>query len=139
MSLLEKQDLGTIFLWLEILFIPNAHFIFCKPIFSDNSIFFILVELHKVEYIIAWMFLTLTMLMLMLLKISAVILMMNKMMNESLKLLYIPIVFLLSELVMIPMIHLSVRGGSPTLSTYPDSRSDTNNKPMDYFTYIFTV
>ena len=110
---LEKLDEGTIFLWLVFPFSLNVCFIFCKPTFSDNLIFFILVELHNVEYIIACTFLMLTMLMLMLLKISTVILMMNKMMNKSLKLWYIPIVILLSELVMAPMICLREGDGIP--------------------------
>ena len=29
------------------------------------------------------------------------------------------------------------RGESQSVSLYPDSRSDTNNKPMDYFTYVY--
>ena len=30
-----------------------------------------------------------------------------------------------------------LRGGSCSVSSYPDSRSNTNNKPMDYFTYVY--
>ena len=101
LNVLEKQDMGTIFLWPVFPFSLNVSFIFCKLTFSDNFIFFILVELHNVEDIIACMFLTLTMLMLTLLKISTVILMMN----ESSKVLYIPIVIPLSELATAPMIH----------------------------------
>ena len=99
------EDIDTIFLRPVFTFSLNVHFIFCKPTLSDISIFFILVEFHNVDDILACM---LTMLMLMLLKIYIAILMMNKI----LKVLYITILMLLLELVMAPMIWLK-RGGIP--------------------------
>ena len=134
LNVLEKQDAGAIFLWPIFPFSLNVCFMLCKPTFSYNFISFILVELHNVEDIIACMFLMLTMLTLMLLKISTVILMMNKI----LKLWYIPIIILLSELVTAPMIQL--RGESLSVSSYLDSRSGTKQKTNGLlYLYIFTV
>ena len=123
------EDMGTILLRPVFTFSLNVHFIFCKPTLSDNFIFFILVELHNVDDIIACTFLMLTMLMLMLLKIYTAILILSKI----LKLQYIPIIILLLELVMAPMIQLK-RGESHSVSSYQDSKSGTNNRPMGYFT-----
>ena len=139
LNVLEKWDVGTIFLCPVLPFSLNVHFIFCKLTFSNNFIFFILVQLHNVEDVIACPFLTLTMLMLMLLKISTVILMMNKGMNKILKLWYIPIIILLSKLIMAPMICLR-EGGIPfcvLISGLQVWHKQQTNRLL--YLYIFTV
>ena len=135
LNVLEKWDVGTIFLWPVFPFSLNVNFIFCKPTFSDNLIFFILVELHNVDDIIACIFFMLTMLMLTLLKISSIILMMNKI----LKLWYIPTIILLSELVMAPMM-IKMKGESHSVSSYLDSRSGMKQQTNGLlYLYLFTV
>ena len=123
-------DMDTLFLRPVFTFSLNVHFIFCKPTLSDISIFFILVQFHNVDDIIACM---LTMLTLTLLKICTAILMMN----NILKVLYIPIFILLLEPVMTPMIQLK-EGGIHPVPSYQDSKFGTN-KPMGYFTYIYLL
>ena len=125
------EDMNTLFLRPVFTFSLNVHFIFCKPSLSDISIFFILVEFHNVDDIIACM---LTMLKLTLFKIYTAIFMMNKI----LKVLYIPIFIPLLEPVTAPIIPLK-EGESHPVPSHQASIFGTNNKPMGYFTYIYLL
>ena len=127
------EDMNTLFLQPVFTFSLNVCFIFCKPTLSDILIFFILVELHNVDNFIACTSLTLTMVTLTLPKIYTAILMMNKIV----KILYIPIIILLLEPVMAPIIWLK-EGGNPTQCPHIRTpKFSTNNKPMGYLTYIY--